>query len=217
MFKKKFSKIVLSLSIIVCGAFVYFSNASVQYAENSNESTQEMSNNELLNLIDQYNSLIVNISEKLRSEKYGFLLDYGVLPNGKIEIIVNLPDNVLKGTKGKIESLIVEVVKENKLNPDSFEINIRNHFKQYKTQSVGLSYNNLMGYILEQMTEKKYGSFSVSHNISSESINIEINLTEDKNDSTQKEVKDLVEKIITENDLNPKNFNVVITNNIVVK
>lgn len=74
-----------------------------------------------------------------------------------------------------------------------------------------------MGHILENMSEKNYGSFSVNHNISSESINIEVNLTEDKKDSTQKEVKELVEKTITENNFNPNKFQITINNNIHVK
>lgn len=217
LFKKKFSKVWLLLLVIACGAFMYFSNASIQYAEETSDSIQQLSNSELLTFIEQYDPLINKISNELHEKKYGFLLDYGVLPSGKIEIIVNLPNIVKEGAKKKIENIILEVVKENSLNPDTFEINIRNHYEQSKIQSVGLSYNNLMGHILENMSEKKYGSFSVTHNISSDSINIEINLTEDKNDSTQKEVKELVEKTIIENNFNPKNFNVEITSNIDIK
>ncbi len=217
MFKKKFSKIWLLLLVIVGGSFMYFSNASIQYAEEANEPMKELSNNELLNLINKYDPLIVNMSNKLRDEKYGFLLDYGILPSGEIEIIVNLPYKVNKETKKKIENIIKNVVKENNLKSDFFAINVRNHYEQSENLSVGLSYNNLMGHILENMSEKNYGSFSVNHNISSESINIEVNLTEDKKDSTQKEVKELVEKTITENNFNPNKFQITINNNIHVK
>ena len=217
MFKKFFSKIWLLLLVIVGGSFMYFSNASIQYAEEANEPMKELSNNELLNLINKYDPLIVNMSNKLRDEKYGFLLDYGILPSGEIEIIVNLPYKVNKETKKKIENIIKNVVKENNLKSDFFAINVRNHYEQSENLSVGLSYNNLMGHILENMSEKNYGSFSVNHNISSESINIEVNLTEDKKDSTQKEVKELVEKTITENNFNPNKFQITINNNIHVK
>jgi len=217
LFKKKFSKIWLLLLVIVGGSFMYFSNASIQYAEEANEPMKELSNNELLNLINKYDPLIVNMSNKLRDEKYGFLLDYGILPSGEIEIIVNLPYKVNKETKKKIENIIKNVVKENNLKSDFFAINVRNHYEQSENLSVGLSYNNLMGHILENMSEKNYGSFSVNHNISSESINIEVNLTEDKKDSTQKEVKELVEKTITENNFNPNKFQITINNNIHVK
>jgi len=74
-----------------------------------------------------------------------------------------------------------------------------------------------MEHILENMSEKKYGSFSVTYNISSNSINIKINLTGDENDSNEKGVKELVEKTIIENNFNPKNFNVEITSNIDIK
>lgn len=217
MFKKKFSKVWLLLLVIVFGAFMYFSNASIQYAEEANEPMKELSNTELLNLINKYDPLIVNISNKLRDEKYGFLLDYGILPSGEIEIIVNLPNKVNKETKKKIENIIKEVIKENNLKSDFFAINVRNHYEQSENLSVGLSYNNLMGHILENMSEKNYGSFSVNHNISSESVNIEVNLTEDKKDSTQKEVKELVEKTIIENNFNPNKFQITINNNIHVK
>lgn len=120
MFKKKFSKIWLLLLVIVGGSFMYFSNASIQYAEEANEPMKELSNNELLNLINKYDPLIVNMSNKLRDEKYGFLLDYGILPSGEIEIIVNLPYKVNKETKKKIENIIKNVVKENNLKSDFF-------------------------------------------------------------------------------------------------
>jgi len=68
LFKKKFSKVWLLLLVIACGAFMYFSNASIQYAEETSDSIQQLSNSELLTFIEQYDPLINKISKELHEK-----------------------------------------------------------------------------------------------------------------------------------------------------
>jgi len=77
MFIKKLFTLWFLLSIIVCGAFFFLANAPTQYAEKSNVSLAQPSNNELLSYIQHYQFLISDIVNALHKENYSFHLDYG--------------------------------------------------------------------------------------------------------------------------------------------
>ena len=96
------------------------------------------SNDELLRYIQQYQFLISEVSHALRKEAYSFQLDYGILPNSKIELLVSLPDKVDRKAKQHIEETILDVIKANELNPISFQITLKISMSQQQRFQLGL-------------------------------------------------------------------------------
>lgn len=215
MFIKKLFTLWFLLSIIVCGAFFFLAKAPIQYAEKSTVSLAQPSNNELLSYIQHYQFLISDIVNALHKENYSFHLDYGVLPNGKIELLVSLPDKVDLLSKQKIEEIILDCIRENDLNPISFQITLKNFDEPAATDSTRLSYNDVMADLFEAMMAQNYGVFNIDHSITSEYVQIIINLTEEKNGVIQKEVQQLAEETIKQHQFDLQLFHIEVQNKIV--
>ncbi|WP_155592196.1 hypothetical protein [Lysinibacillus cavernae] len=214
MFIKRIFTLWFLLSFLVCGAFVFFANAPIQYAEKSNVPMSRPSNNELLSYIQQYQFLISDISNALRKESYHSLVDYGVLPNGKIELLVSLPDKVDNMTKQNIEETMLAVIKEHDLHQISFQLTLKSLYEPSDTLSTRLSYNDVMANLFEAMIEQNYDTFSIDHSITSENIHILINLTEEKNEALQKQVQQLAEDTIREHHFDLQRFTIEVQRNI---
>lgn len=216
MFINRIFSLWFLLSFIVCGAFVLLANAPIQYAEKSTGSMSRPSNNELLSYIQQYQFLISDIFNALRKESFSFQLDYGVLPSGKIELLVSLPEEMDQVAKGKMEEIMLDCIQKNNLNPISFQLTLKGLYEPAATESTRLSYNDVMANLFETMTNQNYGAFSVEHSITSESIQVMINLTEDKNDGMKKKAQQLAEDIIRQHQFDVQAFQIEVQNKIVI-
>jgi hypothetical protein len=214
MFIKKIFTLWLLLSILVCGAFFFFPNAPIHSAEKSNAPLSRPSNNELLRYIQQYQFLISEIFHALRKESYSFQLDYGILSNGKIELLVSLPAKVDHKTKQHIEETMLGVIKDNDLNPISFQITLKNLYEPAEAFSTRLSYNDVMANLFETMIEQDFGAFSIDHSIMSEEIQIRINLTEEKNEIAKKKAQQLAEDTIKQHQFDIETFSIDVQNKI---
>ncbi|XRD23520.1 hypothetical protein AABM34_13305 [Lysinibacillus fusiformis] len=62
MFIKKLFTLWFLLSIIVCGGFFFFANVPIQYAEKSNVSLAQPTNDELLGYMQHYQFLMSDIA-----------------------------------------------------------------------------------------------------------------------------------------------------------
>ncbi|WHP42548.1 hypothetical protein [Lysinibacillus capsici] len=216
MFIKRLFTLWFLLLSIVCGAFFFLANAPIQYAEKNNVSMSQPNNDELLRYIQQYQFLISEISYTLRKESYSFLLDYGILPNGKIELLVSLPDKVDRQTKQHIEETMLDVIKANELNPISFQITLKQLYEPAETISTRLSYNDVMANLFEAMFTQDFGTFSVDHSMTSEKIQVRINLTEKKNDKVKKKAQQLAKDTIMQHQFDVEAFSIEVQNQIKV-
>ncbi|MCK1989979.1 hypothetical protein MPH48_18000 [Lysinibacillus fusiformis] len=212
MFIKKLFTFWFLFSIIVCGGFFFFANAPIQYAEKSNVSLSQPSNDELLGYMQHYQFLMSDIAMALQKESYIFNVDYGVLPNGKIELLVSIPEKIDQLSKQKIEEMMLQCIQKNDLNPISFQITIKNLYDPVTMNSTRLSYNDVMAHLFEAMTAQQVGSFSIDYTITSEIVNIIINLTEEKDDVIQKKARQVAEDIIKLHQLDVQQFHIEIQN-----
>lgn len=212
MFIKRLFTLWFLLLSIVCGAFFFLANAPIQYAEKTNVSMPQPSNDELLRYIQQYQFLISEISYTLRKESYSFLLDYGILPNGKIELLVSLPDKVDHKTKQHIEETMLDVIKANELNPISFQITLKQLYEPAEAISTRLSYNDVMANLFEAMFAENFGTFSIDHSMTSEEIQVRINLTQEKNHKAKKKAQQLAEDTIKQHQFDVEAFSIDVQN-----
>ena len=214
MMKKKVVKGLLILTALTGGAYIYFSDAPVEHAEKVTHTLQEVSNKDLLGVIQKYENVINEIRNKLRGN-YGVIIDAGILPNEKIELIIKIPKEVEKTTRQKIEKLTTDVLKQNKFDPNAFQISVVNYYESTENSSVRLSYYDVIGYMMEEMNEKGYGAFSIEHKVTPENINIMINMTEEKTNQDKEEVQEIARNIIKQNGFNLHLFQIDVTNNII--
>lgn len=212
MFIKKLFTLWFLLSIIVCGGFFFFANVPIQYAEKSNISLSQPSNDELLGYMQHYQFLMSDIVMALQKESYSFYLDYGVLPNGKIELLVSIPEKINHLSKQKIEERMLDCIQKNDLNPISFQMTIKNLYDSVATDSTRLSYNDVMAHLFEAMTAQQVGTFSIDYTITSENVHIIINVTEEKDDVIQKEARQVAEDIIKHHQFDLQQFHIEIQN-----
>ncbi|WP_445477337.1 hypothetical protein ACULLL_12425 [Lysinibacillus irui] len=191
-------------------------NAPIQFAEKSTVTISRPSNNELLSYIQQYQFLISDIFNALCKEFFSFQLDYGVLPSGKIELLVSLSEEMDKMAKKKMEEIMLDCIQKHNLNPISFQLTLKDLYEPAATESTRLSYNDVMANLFETMNDQNYGDFSVEHSITSESIQVMINLTEDKNAGMQKKAQQLAEDIIRQHQFDVQAFQIEVQNKIAI-
>ncbi|MBG9692983.1 hypothetical protein ACE1MS_12200 [Lysinibacillus sp. fkY74-1] len=212
MFIQKLFTLWFLISIIVSVVFFFFSHTPIQNAEKSNASLSQPSNDELLGYMQHYQFLISDIVIALQKESYSFQLDYAVLPNGKMELLVSIPETINQLSKQKIEETILDCIQKNDLNPISFQITIKNLYDPVATDSTRLSYNDVMAHLFETMTAQHVGVFSIDHTMTSEHVHIIINLTEEKDDVIQKEVRQVAEDVIKQHQFDIQQFYIEIQN-----
>lgn len=157
---RKFSVIVFASLLLIATSFIFAQSAELEKEENIRGS--ELSREEKCDL----DNLMGQISMSLHDEKYGFVLDHAVLPNGNVEVIVRLGTKKVKEkTKKEVQQTANDVIKHNHFKPESFQINVTSFYSSAKEGnrfSQRLSYNDLMGEILQSLSEKGY-----DHGISS--------------------------------------------------
>ena len=143
-----------------------------------------------------------------------FILDHAVLPNENIEIIVKLGSEVDK-TK---EISCNDVIKQNGFDSDLFQFNITSfyNFKKEGNQfSQRLSYNDLMGEIMQSLNAKGFDVAVQGKVTSDKNVEISLVLPEDKFDEkTKKEVQQLTTEVIEKNNFETEIFQFNITSYI---
>jgi len=209
------------LSVIGLGALLLFIASMFSYTHafgTENEGIirgSELSQEERSDI----NTLIYFIRERLHQEGYGFVLDHAVLPNENIEIIVKLgSEKVDKKTKKEIAQIVTDVIKQNNFDSDLFQFNITsfynseregNHFSQR------LSYNDLMGDIMQSLNAKGFDVAVQGKVLSDENVEISLVLPDNKFDEkTKNEVQQLATAVIDKNNFETEIFQFNITSYI---
>ena len=202
-----------SLLLAIASMFLYIT-ASGKVKEDINRGSHlsKEERHELDNLIGQ-------ISKSLHDENYGFVLDHAVLPNENIEVIVKLgTEEVDEKNKKEIQQIATDVIKQKDFDSELFQFNVTSFYNSEKEGnrfSQRLSYNDLMGEMMQSLNEKGY-DIAVQGNVSSDkNVEISLVLPHDKYDEkTKQEVQKLAIDVIEKNNFDTELFQFNITNYI---
>lgn len=199
-----------SLLLVVASLFIYVQVSGKEKEDiNRGSHLSEEEKHELENLMG-------HVSKSLHDENYGFVLDYAVLPNENIEVIVKLgTEEVDEKTKKEIQQIAANVIKQNDFDSESFQFNVTSFYNSKKEGnrfSQRLSYNDLMGDIIQSLNEKGF-DVAVQGNVSSDkNVEISLVLPHDKFDEkTKKEVQQLATDVIEKNNFETEIFQFNIT------
>lgn len=218
MLKKKLFKIILPFAAVatILPFFLIHSLAETTETGESITSSPIKSNKEILNYIEEYNLVVSNIKHKLRTNNYPAIVDYSISSDQKIELLITIKGKSTKKTINEITQVIENTIKENNFDSSSFSISITNYNQPNRNtnnSAIRLSYNDLIGYIGENLFAKYDIALSLDYEFSSEKVNIVLNLpinSQINNTEIQVEILD----IIKQHNFNPDIFQIVITNNI---
>ena len=168
--------------------------------------------------IQQYDELINEIKQELRKAGIGFVLDYAILPDENIEILIKLPSEKIKrSTKKEITQIVTGVITENDSDPDLFQLQISSYYKTSKENtrfSVRLSYNDLMGYLMQELEKQNYSTFSLEYKVASKKVELTINLPIENDTAVNPNVEKLATDIITQHHYNKDDFQINVVNEI---
>lgn len=218
--RNKLMKITIFFLGIMGIIFIVFANPFNKLAKETEYSTKEITNNELIVYTKEYERLVSDLRYRLHKKNYGFILDYAISSDEKVDLLIKLPDKeIKKSTKKEIQQLITKIIEQNDFDPNLFQIRIESYYeitKEGNRSSVRLSYNDVMGHILENMLKEDYNTFSIEHKISPENINVTINLPIGESDeSTKKELEQIAVDVIKQNNFDPNLFQITVTNHII--
>jgi len=202
-----------SLLLVIASMFLYITaSGKVKEDINRRSHLSKEEKHELDNLMGQ-------ISRSLHDENYGFVLDHAVLPNENIEVIVKLGTaEVDEKTKKEIKKLATDVIKQNDFDSKLFQFNVTSFYNSEKEGnrfSQRLSYNDLMGDIMQTLSEKGF-DIAVQGKVSlDKKVEIILVLAPDQVDEkTKKELEKLAIDVIEKNNFDTEIFQLNITNYI---
>ena len=221
MIKSKLTKVTILFLFIIGISSIAFA-ISFKDSEKTIAHFPEKSNNELISYIQKYNNLVEYIRINLQEKGYGFVLDYAILPDENIELIIKLPDKKIKNhTKKDIRKIAVDVIIKNNFDPESFQIRTESYYassiKEVKNSSIRLSYNDLLGYILNDLEQSDYGTFSLQHEFSPENIRIIINVPTETNINKKQDIEKIALNIIKKNNFDPNIFQIDVISSIIIE
>ncbi|MDW0117190.1 hypothetical protein QTL97_09595 [Sporosarcina thermotolerans] len=202
----------VSLLLVVASLFLFKQVSGIEKEDiNRGSNLSQGEKHELEILMGQ-------ISQSLHDGNYGIILDHAVLPNENIEIIVKLGSEVDKKTKKEILQIATDVIKQNGFDSDLFQFNITSFYNSEKVGnhfSQRLSYNDLMGEIMQSLNAKGF-DVAVQGKVSSDkNVEISLVLPEGKFDEkTKKEVQQLATDVIEKNNFETEIFQFNITSYI---
>lgn len=220
MIKSKLIKVTIILLFIIGFSSIAFAN-SFNNPEKAKTRFPDINNNDLISNIQKYDNLIGDIRINLQEKGYGFVLDYAILPDENIELIIKLPNERIEiSAKKDIHKIAIGVIKENNFDPKLFQIRTENYYgstKDISKSSIRLSYNDLLGHILKGLEEGDGGTFSLYHEISTEDIRIVISVPIETNKSKKENIEQIALNIIKQNSLDPNLFQIDVINSIIIE
>lgn len=168
--------------------------------------------------IKQYEGLINEIRQELRKADIGFVLDYAILPDESIEILIKLPNEKIKrSAKKEITQIVNGVLEENNIEGEHFLLNISSYYKPTKENTrfaVRLSYNDLMGYIMQELEHQDYSTFGLEYKMASEKVELIVNLPVDNDPVFNSKVEQIATDIIEQNHYDKNDFQIKVLNTI---
>lgn len=174
--------------------------------------------NDVTVYIREYDGLINEIKQELRKADINFVLDYAILPDENIEILIKLPSEKIKrSTKKEIKQIVNGVITENHSDPDLFQLEISSYYKTPKENtrfSVRLSYNDLMGYLMHELEKQNYSTFSLEYKVASKKVALTINLPIENDTTVNPKVAELATDIIKQHHYNKDDFQINVVNEI---
>ncbi|MDW0115114.1 hypothetical protein QT711_18295 [Sporosarcina saromensis] len=170
---------------------------------------------------EKYSDLMQEITQELRINKVRFVLDYAILPDETIEIFIKLPSEEIENrTKIEIEQLVIEVLREKEFNPDQFHLKISSYYEtpsDDERSSVRLSYNDLMGNLMQELKKRNHLTFSLEYAITPRHVEVIINLPVDSTENTKLEVEQSAKEVIKRNKYAINDFQITIVSKILTK
>lgn len=168
--------------------------------------------------IQQYEELMNEIKKELRKADIGFVLDYAILPDENIEILIKLPsEKVKRSAKKEITQIVTGVLEENNMETDHFNLQISSFHKPSKKNTrvaVRLSYNDLMAHIMQELEHQDYSTFGLEYKIASEKVELIINLPVDYDQASHPQVERIATDIIEQNHHAKEDFQISVVNTI---
>ncbi|MFC5601758.1 hypothetical protein [Sporosarcina koreensis] len=168
--------------------------------------------------IRQYEELITEIKQELRKADIGFVLDYAIMPDENIEILIKLPSDKIKRSATKeITQIVNGVLEENNMEREHFLLDISSYHKPPKKNTrfaVRLSYNDLMGYIMQELEHQDYSTFSLEYKMASEKVELIVNLPVDNDPAFNSKVEQIATDIIEQNHYDKNDFQLNVVNTI---
>ena len=209
-------RLILICLLFVLTAIFLANNKSAKEVNNLSEKPTD-----LTIYVQKYSDLIQEITQNLRINKIRFVLDYALLPDKTIEIIIKLPSKDIENkTKVEIEKLVTEVLRESKFNPDLFHMNISSYYEtspEDGRSSIRLSYNDLMGNLMQELEKRNHLTFGLEYTVSSRNVELIINLPVQSTENTKQEVEQIVKGIIEQNKYDINDFQITILSSILTK
>lgn len=206
------------LSVISFVSFLLVVASLFLYIQVSGKEKEDINRSSHLSQEEKHDLEILmgQISQSLHDGNYGIVLDHAVLPNENIEIIVKLgSEKVDKKTKKEILKIANDVIPQKGFDSDLFQFNVTSFYNSEKEGnhfSQRLSYNDLMGEIMQSLNEKGF-DVAVQGEVSSDKhVEISLVLPNDTFDEkTKKEVQQVATGIIKNNNFETEIFQFNIT------
>ncbi|KOS61584.1 hypothetical protein FJQ98_25285 [Lysinibacillus agricola] len=210
-----FKRCVFPLAIFTITLFIIFSNPFANLAKEPEITTTTYSNKELMQFHEKYSSLLYSIRADLRDQGYPLSVDFAMLNDEKVEIIIKRHEisNELKPKEIKeVEQLVNKFIEKQKFNPTMFQIHISNSTQPVLKTANRISYNDLIEYISYPLLDKGVNGFYLHNKFSPETAEIIIEFADPIDENSKNEIQKMTNQVLKKNNFDTSVVKFVITN-----
>lgn len=210
-----FKRCVFPLAIFAVTLFIIFSNPFANFAKEPEITTTTYSNKELMQFHEKYSSLLPSIRADLRDQGYPLSVDFAMLNDEKVEIILKRHEisNELKPKEIKeVKQLVNKFLEKQKFNPTMFQIHISNSTQPVLKTANRISYNDLIEYISYPLLDKGVNGFYLDYEFSPETAEIIIKFADPIDENSKIEIQKMANQVLKKNNFDSSVVKFVITN-----
>lgn len=208
----QFSKrYLLPFAILTSALYIILTNPFANIAKNSE--TTMYSNKELIAFHDKYANLMHSILTNIQKKGDPLTVDFAMLKDEKVEILINRHGNNKKLKPRefeKLEKFIIQLIAQKNFDPATFQIQQFNSAQSTTRTANRLSYHDLMESIRSPLLDKGLKEFHLDYEISPKFTEVMIKFPNPISEKLKKEIQQISNAVLEENNFDSHLVKVVI-------
>lgn len=212
-FMQFFKRYLLPFAILTGALIIILTNPFANIANKTETTTY--SNIQLMHYHKKYASFMHSIHTNLRDHGYALTVDFAMLNDEKVKILIQRLENNQKlkpRESEKIEKSVNQLIAQQHFDPATFQIQLSNSTPSALITANRISYHDLMESIRSLLLNNGVESFRLDYEILPESTEVIIRFADPISEKLKKEIQKMGNDVLEKNNFDSNMVKVIITN-----
>lgn len=158
---------------------------------------------------------MISIRNELADYGYPLSVDFALSDDAKIEILIKRYEinKKLKPSEiQEVEQLVNQFIEKQNFDSSMFQISVSNSTQPILKTTNRLSYNDLIEYIVNALTDQDIGGYHINYKILPEASKIIMQFPNPLDKEQKEEIQQIANKVLEKNNFDPGSVQIKITN-----